>query len=166
MTPRSLLLAAAILGALGTAALFAQRRAVASEIASLNEASAAAVEGAADARLAAEVDRIRLALEQARARTARTADAHLALALGDGQLTLERGEIVLRSALVNADVPRGIHRVEQVADREISLSGGIRLVPESPRDSTAAPAGTIRVSRLDFDAIRPNLKAGFAAYFF
>jgi hypothetical protein len=53
-----------------------------------------------------------------------------------------------------------------VTDREVALTGGIRLVPASPDDSTAAPKGMIRLTRLDFDAIRPNLKVGIMAYFF
>lgn len=165
MTPRAFLITVAALGALGVVALLVQRQSLTTEIAALTAASVATVERTVDARLAAEVDRVRLALEQARGRSARSAEAHLALALGDGQLTLERGEIVLRSAIVTAEVPRGIHRIESVAEREIALTDGIRLVPESPRDSVA-PAGTIRLSRLDFDAIRPNVRVGLMAYFF
>lgn len=166
MSPRTTLILVAAACAAGTSMLFVQRQALHAEIATLTAAHAAADSAAADARLTAEVDRIRLALEQARAQPARAAVAHLALALGDGHLTLERGEIVLRAANVNADVPRGIHTIATVGDKVIELSGGIRLVPESTSDTSAAPPLTIRVSRLDFDAIRPNVRAGLMAYFF
>ncbi len=166
MNPRIALSVAAVALAAGSALLLAQRRTLQAEIAGMEAASLAADSAAADATLTAEVDRIRLALELARARSARTAEAHLALALGDGHLTLERGEIVLRAATVDADVPRGIHTIGTVGDKVIELSGGIRLVSASDADTTAVPPLTIRVSRVDFDAIHPNVRAGLMAYFF
>lgn len=166
MNPRTALILVAAGLAAGSALLLAQRQSLKAEIATLAAAHAAADSAAADAKLTAEVDRIRLALEQARALPARTAEAHLALGLGDGHLTLERGEIVLRAANVNADVPRGIHSIVSVGDKVIELSGNIRLVPESVADTSAAPPLTIRVSRLDFGAIRPNVRVGLMAYFF
>ena len=166
MNPRTALIIVTAACAVGSVALFAKRRSMRAELGTLTEARAAADSAAVDARLTIEVDRIRLQLERARSLPARTADAHLALALGDGHLTLERGEIILRSATVSADVPRGVHTIESVGDKVIALTGGIRLVPESAADTTAALPLTIRVSRLDFGAIRPNVRAGHMAYFF
>lgn len=165
MSPRvALILLTLALGA-GSAALFSHRRTVATELALLRTARDSAAAAAEDARLAAEVDRIRVQLERARGLTARTADPHLALSLGDGSLTLERGEIVLRATTVTADVPRGVHAIEAVEDRVITLAGGIRLERDAA-DTTPTPALTIRVPRADFDAIRPNVRPGLMAYFF
>lgn len=166
MSPRTALIIVTAACAVGATLLFARRQSLQAELATLTAAHRAADSAVADAKLTAEVDRIRLSLEQARAQPARNADAHLALALGDGHLTLERGEIVLRAATVNADVPRGIHTIANVGDKVIELSGGIRLVPESAADTSVAPPLTIRVSRLDFGAIRPNVRVGLMAYFF
>lgn len=144
--------------------LVAQRRAVRMEVAALSEARSQVAGAAGDARLAAEVDRIRLALERARSQPARTADAHLALALGDGVLTLERGDIVLRTTTVQADVPRGVHRVLSVEPGRIALEGGITL--RSATSDAADVARTIRIAAADFAAIHPNLKPGQMAFFF
>jgi hypothetical protein len=165
MNPRAALLLITVVLAAVSAAMLTQRRNLRAELVALADARDTAVIGAANARLAAEVDRIRLALEQARALPARNADAHLALSIGDGHLTLERGTIILRSTTVAADVPRGIHPIDSISDRAIVLAGAIRLVRD-PGDTTVAPPGTIRIPRVDFDAIRPNVKTGFMAYFF
>ena len=166
MTPRlALSLAAAVL-ALAAGLLLQRRVALRTELAALRTAIAQADSGATDAALAAEVDRVRVALEGARGKPAKGADAHLALVIGDGLLTLERGDIVFRSALVSADVPRGVHVIDSVEARRVVFSGGLSM-RAATADRLAAPEpGTIRVPRADFDAIRPNLKPGLAAYFF
>lgn len=164
MTPRLALILVAVALAGGSVMLVAQRRAVRLEVAALAEARAQVAGAAGDARLAAEVDRIRLALEAARHQSARTADAHLALALGDGVLTLERGEIVLRTATVQADVPRGVRVVERVDPQLITLADGITI--RSERDADSLTARTVRVPAADFAAILPNVKPGQMAYFF
>lgn len=165
MSPRLALVLIALGLAAGSLALLSHRRAVAAELASLRAAHDSATVATEDARLAAEVDRIRVQLERARGVTARTADPHLALSIGDGLLTLERGEIVLRATTVTAAVPRGVRVIEAVEDRAITLADGIRLERE-PADSTPPPAGIIRIPRADFDAIRPNVRPGLMAYFF
>jgi hypothetical protein len=165
MSPRlALILLTVALGA-GSAALFSHRQTVAAELALLRTARDSAVVATENARLTAEVDRIRVQLERARALSARTADPHLVLSLGDGSLTLERGEIVLRATTVTADVPRGVRAIETVEDRAITLAGGIRLVREAA-DTTPSPPSTIRIPRADFDAIRPNVRPGLMAYFY
>lgn len=165
MSPRLTLIVLTLALGAGSAALFSHRRTVAAELAMLRAARDSAAAAAEDARLTAEVDRIRVQLERARALTARTADPHLVLSIGEGSLTLERGEIVLRAATVTAEVPRGVHAIEAVEDRVIRLAGGIRLERDTG-DTTPAPALTIRVPRADFDAIRPNVRPGLMAYFF
>ena len=164
MTPRNALLIVVALLATGSVMLVAQRRTLRLEVAALTEARSQTAGAAGDARLAAEVDRVRLSLERARSQPARTAEAHLALALGDGVLTLERGDIVLRTTTVDADVPRGIRRIEAVEPGRIVLADGITL--RSMRDQDALVAGTIRVPAADFAAIHPNLRPGQMAFFF
>lgn len=165
MNPRVALIALAGALGIGSAALLEHRRSLREQLADMEIARAEAVEETADAVLAAEVDRIRFALEGARSQPARTADAHLALALSDGVLTLERGDIVFRTATVQADVPRGVHVIERVEERLIALVGGITIRP-GVADSAAVGSGEIRVPRADFDAIRPNLRPGLSAFFF
>ena len=167
MTPRAVLITLSIMLALLSAALLQQRVALRSEIGKLTHARASAIEATADARLTAEVDRIRVALERARSAPARTAEPHLALALSDSLLTLERGDIVLRSSRVAADVPRGTFLIERVDAAAIVLAGGIVLRPVTSVADTLPPAaGVVRVPPADFYAIRPNVRAGLAAYFF
>ncbi len=165
MNPRVVLVALAVALGLVSVAQVAARRALRAEITVIGAAREAATALTGDARLITEVERIRFALEQARGRPAKSAEAHLALALSDGLLTLERGDIVFRTATVQAEVARGVHLVEQVEERLVALSGGIRLLPASTDSSALAP-GEIRVPRADFLAIRPNLKPGQTAYFF
>jgi hypothetical protein len=163
--PRTALFVLAAALALVSVVQFGQRRALAADIAALGVARDEAAAHAGDARLITQVERIRFALEQARGQPAKSADAHLALALGDGRLTLERGDIVFRTTTVEAEVPRGVHLIERVEDRVVTLSGGIRLRPVTA-DSTPLEKGEIRVPREDFLAIRPNLKPGQSAFFF
>lgn len=166
MTPRAVLIALAVALALGSAALLQHRRSLRDELEAMRVARVAAVELADNARLIAEVERIRFALEQARSQPAQNAPAHLALEIGDGVLTLERGDIIFRSAIVEANVRRGVHSVEKVEERSIALSGGITLRPVLASDTSALAPGEIRVPRVDFLAIRPNVRPGQAAYLF
>lgn len=166
MTPRGILIALAILLAIVSATLVAQRRAMISELDALAEASASAVDATVDAGITLDVDRIRLALERARSVSAKEAATHLALELGDGRLSLERGEIVLRATAVRSAVPRGVHLVEAIEPKRIRLSGGYSLISVAADDTAGVVAGTVRVPRADFDAMRPNLAVGMNAFFF
>jgi len=166
MTPRGILIALTLLLAMVSAALIDKRSEILEELDLLEEASAKAVDATVNAGITLEIDRIRLALERARSTPSKDATPHLALGLGDGRLSLERGEIVLRATTVRAAVPRGAHTVEAIDAKGIKLSGGFTLLPVAADDSTAAAAGTVRVPRADFDAMRPNLAVGATAYFF
>ena len=167
MSPRVVLVALAILLALVSTSLLERRRNLRDEVDGLTRTRAATAVATGDARLAAEVDRIRLALERARNAPERTAPTHLALSISDGLLSLERGDVVLRSATVAPDVPRGVRVIERVDATAIVLAGGIQLRPATARDDTAKPpAGTVRLTRADFEAIRPNVRPGLSAFFF
>ena len=165
MTPRAVLITLVIALTLVSTSLLQRRRALSSEIGKVTSAQASTIEATGDARLTAAVDRIRVALERARSTPASTAEPHLALS--DGLLTLERGDIVFRSSTVAADVPRGTHLIERVDAAAIVLVGGIVLRPVTSLADTLPPAaGTVRIPRVDFDAIRPNLRPGLTAFFF
>lgn len=165
-TPRVALIAFACALGVGSVVLLGQRRAMRQEIGAMVVARAGAVDSTADAVLLAEVDRVRFALERARAAPARDAEAHLALSLSDGVMTLERGDIVFRTTIVTGEVPRGVHTVETVEERRIVLTGGIALRPATAADSSAPPSRELRIPSADFYAMRPNLKPGQPAFFF
>ena len=76
MKPRTALIIAVAVCAVGSVALFAKRRSMRAELRTLTAARAAADSVVINARLTVEVDRIRLQLERARSQPARTADAH------------------------------------------------------------------------------------------
>jgi len=76
-------------------------------------------------------ERVRLALARARAVPFDSAPPHLALALADGRLTLERGTVVLRTMPLVARGPAGVWTVSA------SDSTGIRIGDE-PLDLPAA----------------------------
>lgn len=166
MTPRIALILVAAALALGSGALFRHRGTLHAEIEGLKTAIAQADTGTVDARLALEVDRVRVALEAARSAPAKGAEAHLALVLGDGLLTLERGDIVFRSTTVRSDVPRGVHVIEAVEERRILLAGDLTIRAAAASDTLPPTRGTVLVPRADFEAIRPNLKPGQSAFFF
>ncbi len=166
MNPRAVLLTVTAVLGLGSGALFERRRRLQADLVHVAAATDSAIAATADARLAAEVDRVRLALEEARSANAQGADAHLALQLGDGLLTLERGDIVFRSTTAVADVPRGVLRVEAVEAGVVRLEGGVVLQPSRTTDSLPPARGTIRIPAADFAAIRPNLKPGLTAFLY
>lgn len=165
MSLRAGLILAALALALASALLLQYRRDLRAEHASLVAARMAADSATVDAGLQAGVDRVRFQLEAARVRsTGGLPEPHLALALTDGRLTLERGDVVLRAADVVADAPAGVHEVLAVTSRGIVLSDSVRIVPVTgPGDDGMAPR-TIRVARADFAAILPNVRAGQRAF--
>lgn len=164
---RRALVVAAVILAIASALLLQARRDTREEIAALTVASDSAQVAAGDARLQQEVDRIRLDLERARVRATTKTEPHLALAITDGQLSLERGDIVLRTIPVEASVPRGVRTIASVGANGIVLSDSIRMRPAaSPADTSPPEPGIVRLRAADFAAILPNVKPGLTVYVF
>jgi hypothetical protein len=165
VTPRAALIGLAAALMLAAALLLERRRDVRDAIAALEQDRIALTDSLEMAALTEEVDRVRLALERARAQPERTAEPHLALAIGGSELTLERAGIVLRSAAAAGDVARGVRTVQRIEGDGVELSGGVSLRPvRTPSDSAGAVPGTLWVGRHDFDAIRASLRRGTVAF--
>ena len=168
---------AAVLAA-ASAVLLQQRHVLLVETTRLQKAHDSLTVAAADARLQQEVDGIRLALERSRQRATGKTEPHLAVAITDGLLTLERGDIVLRSALVTADVTRGVRRIARVDGAGIVLDDSTRIygetaavpgtpgTPGAPPVPPPVPPNSVRLSRSDFEAVLPNVRPGLTVYFF
>jgi hypothetical protein len=165
VTPRVALFGLAAALTLAAALLLERRRDLRDEIGVLERDRSALTDSLETAVLTEEVDRVRLQLERARAQPERTAEPHIAVAIGGSALTLERAGIVLRSAAVAGDVARGVRTVQRIEDDGVELSGGVALRPvRTPSDSAGAVPGTLWVGRHDFDAIRASLRRGTVAY--
>jgi hypothetical protein len=160
------LVVAGVLLAAGSAALLQVRRDLRDEISGLRAARDSAQARAGDARLQQTVDRIRLELEGARVRATAGTQPHLALAITDAQLTLERGDIVLRAVPVKATAAPGVRTIARVGEREIVLSDSVRIYAGAAGDTTPPGPGSVRLSGADFAAVAPNVRAGLTAYFF
>lgn len=134
-------------------------------------------EAIADRELLATSQRIRLSLERARELPSAQAALHLAIALTDGRLTLERGDASLASAAVTigepgwrvvgtdsvyVKAPRGMHKVSAISPQQITLEGGWQLRPEG----SGGLIGVIELTARDFAAVRPNVIPGIAVYIF
>jgi hypothetical protein len=166
MNLRRALIIAGVLLAAGSAALLQVRRDLRDGIAVLRAAGDSAQVKAGDARLQQDVDRIRLELEGARVRATPRTEPHLALAITDAQLTLERGDIVLRTVPVDVAVSPGVRTIASVGEREIVLSDSVRIYAAVAGDTTPPSPGSVRLSAADFAVVAPNVRVGLTAYIY
>lgn len=163
---RALVVAATVL-AVGSAALLQARRDLRDDIDRLGAAADSARRGADDAMLQQEVDRIRLQLERARVRPSRGTEPHLALAITDGQLTLERGDVLLRTVRADVAVGRGLRTIASVTPDEIVLSDSARIYASAAAGDSSPPRPrSVRVRPADFAAVAPNVRAGHRVFVF
>lgn len=138
-----------------------------------------------DAIVAAEENKVRIALELARRQAKLEKKLHLSVALDSGKMYLEREGAVLREMAAafgpdtmvshGADsipvvVPRGERSVAKLSSNGITLEGGTLITatdaPSLAQDSTAIPPGAVRIRRADLKAILPNLVLGMPVYFY
>lgn len=167
MTPRGALVVLATALTLTAAVLLDRRRDVRDEIGALTAAATALGDSLESARLATEIDRVRLSLERARARPEGVVEPHLAFAVGHHILTLERGGVVLRSAEVSGEVRRGEGAVRRSTERSVELADGTVLRPlRAAVDSAGSGPGTLWLSPRDFEAIRAVIRPGTPAYLY
>jgi len=138
-----------------------------------------------DAIVAAEENKVKLALALARRQAKLEKKLHLSVAVDSGKMYLEREGAVLRemAAVIGPEgtvrtgsdsipiaVPRGERSVTAVDDKGITLDGGTVILASDAasvvQDSAALPPGSVRISRADLKAIMPNLSAGMRVYFY
>ena len=136
-----------------------------------------------EAIVEAEQNKTRIALELARRQAKIEKELHLSVAVDSSKMYLERDGAVLREMAVAfgpeakigpdsipAVVPRGQTSVAKLDDNSLTLDFGtvVSTTDEASltQDTTPIPAGGARISRKDFDAIKPNLKLGMRVYFY
>jgi hypothetical protein len=138
-----------------------------------------------DAIVAAEENKVKLALALARRQAKLEKKLHLSVAVDSGKMYLEREGAVLRemAAVIGPEgtvsngadsipiaVPRGERSVVAVDNKGITLDGGTVILASDAasvvQDSTALPPGSVRISRNDLRAIMPNLNPGMRVYFY
>lgn len=166
------LLVAAVALCAALAGLVVKRRAYAAEIARLRAEMTATDRARAD--LAYEKDRHHLGVIVALARRQARGDAglHLAIAVDSGVMHLEQAGAVLRSmpVAIGPDsaplaVPRGRRTIAAIdSTGALRLTGGTTVF--AAEDAGSPPAGAVRLRPEDLRAIRPNLSAGMAVYFY
>jgi type III secretory pathway component EscV len=165
--------------------LIYKRRAYDSEVARLRGQMTESEREKTDAIVKAEENKTLIALALARRQAKIEKALHLSVAIDSGRIYLEREGAILREIPARfgperviaqgADsipivIPRGQRRVVRVTDDRIVLEGGtgIQASPSDAlaNDSTAIPAGDVRIGRADMNAIRPNLSEGMRVYFY
>lgn len=165
--------------------LLLERRSYEVEVARLRASMTDQEKERTDAIVAAEENKLRLALALARRQAKLEKTLHLSVAVDSGRIYLEREGAVLREMAAafgpeqmvsnGADsvpvvVPRGERSVAKVDAGGITLDGGTRILASDAasvvQDSTAIPPGAVRISRNDLNAIMPNLSLGMRVYFY
>ena len=138
-----------------------------------------------DAIVAAEDNKVKLALALARRQAKLEKTLHLSIAVDSGKMYLEREGAVLREMAVAIGpegtvtsgtdsipiaVPRGERSVTAVDDKGITLDGGTVILASDAasvvQDSSALRPGSVRISRSDLKAIMPNLNTGMRVFFY
>jgi type III secretory pathway component EscV len=163
--------------------LMLKRRAYATEVARLQSSMSQQERDQAEAIVDAEKNKTRIALELARRQAKIEKALHLSVAVDSGRMYLEREGAVLREmavafgpeAKVGPDsipvvIPRGETSVARIDDGSVTLEIGTVVsttdAPSPAQDSVPISAGGVRISKSDFDAIKPNLKLGMRVYFY
>lgn len=165
--------------------LIMKRRNYEAEVARLRSGMTEQEKNRIDAIIAAEHNKMRIAIALARRQAKLEKKLHLSVAVDSGRIYLERDGAVLREmaaafgpeAMVSngADsipvvVPRGERSVAKLDDSGITLDGGTVITPsDAPslaQDSSAIAPGSVRIRRTDLKAIMPNLSLGMRVYFY
>ena len=163
--------------------LIYKHRAYESEVARLRSSMSEQERARTDAIVAAEQNKVRIAIELARRQAKLEKRLHLSVALDSGKIYLERDGAVLREMAaafgpetkVGPDsipvvIPRGETSVARATADGITLEGGTVIEPsDAPslaQDTSPMKAGSVRIRRTDLKAILPNLSAGMRVYFY
>ena len=165
--------------------LILKRRAYEAEVARLRANMTEQEKSKTDAIVAAEQNKLQIALALARRQAKLEKNLHLSVAVDSGKIYLEREGAVLREfpaafgpeGMVSngADsipvvVPRGERSIAKIDSNGITLDGGTVIMPTDAsslaQDTTALKPGSVRISRTDLKAIMPNLSLGMNVYFY
>jgi len=138
-----------------------------------------------DGIVQAEQNKLRIAIELVKRQAKFDKKLHLNVSIDSSRMYLTREGALLREMPVQlgperaasassdappAAVPRGERTIADLAGDKIALDGGATIFTSkaSPlaADTTAIPAGSLRMSLDDLKAIMPNLSAGMKVYFY
>ena len=138
-----------------------------------------------DAIVQAEQNKLRIAIEIAKRQAKFDKKLHLNVSIDSSRMYLTREGALLREMPVQfgpergasessdappAAVPRGERTIADLSDTKITLDGGATIftsrAAQLAADTTAIPAGSLRISLEDLKAIMPNLSAGMKVYFY
>lgn len=165
--------------------LVVKRRSYESEVARLRANMTETERAKTDAIVAQEQNKARIALALARRQAKIEKSLHLSVSVDSGKIYLERDGAVLRemAAMFGPDakvsngadsipivVPRGQRSVARFSVDGIVLAGGTVMSPSDANplasDTNPIPPGGVRISRVDLQAILPNLSPGMRVYFY
>ncbi len=178
----TLLLALMIMIALD-AFLFLKRGTYRDEVARLQSSMSDQEKAKTEAIIGAEQNKTRIALELAKRQAKIEKALHLSVAVDSGKIYLERDGAVLRDMAaafgpetksgpdsIPVVIPRGEMTIARIGDSDITLESGTVIsttTSQSPaQDPAPIPPGTVRITKADLEAIRPNLKPGMPVYFY
>jgi hypothetical protein len=138
-----------------------------------------------DAIVQSEQNKLRIAIELAKRQAKFDKKLHLNVSIDSSRMYLTREGALLREmpvqfgperpATENSDappaaIPRGERTIADIGESRITLDGGSYIIAsktaEIANDSSAVPPGSLRISRDDLEAIKPNLSAGMKVYFY
>ena len=138
-----------------------------------------------DAIVQSEQNKLRIAIELAKRQAKFDKKLHLNVSIDSSRMYLTREGALLREMPVQfgperpasetsdappAAIPRGERTIADIGESRITLDGGSYILAsktaEVANDSTAVPPGSLRISRVDLEAIKPNLSAGMKVYFY
>ncbi len=165
--------------------LILKRRSYEAEVTRLRSGMSDQEKARTDAIVAAEENKLKIALALARRQAKLEKALHLSVAVDSGKIYLEREGAVLREMAASFGpegmvsngtdsipmvIPRGQRSVAKFDAGGITLDGGTLIAPSdaaSPaQDLSAMPPGSVRISRNDLKAIMPNLSLGMSVYFY
>ncbi|MGK2962697.1 MAG: hypothetical protein ACSLFK_11200, partial [Gemmatimonadaceae bacterium] len=165
--------------------LILKRQSYEAEVARLRAGMTEQEKGTTDAIIAAEENKLKIALALARRQAKLEKTLHLSVAVDSGKIYLEREGAVLREMAAafgpdgmvstGADsiplvVPRGERSILKVDPNGITLDGGLVIAasdaPSLAQLADSMPPGSVRISRSDLKAITPNLNLGMRVFFF
>jgi hypothetical protein len=165
--------------------LILKRRSYGAEVVRLRAGMTEQERSTTDAIIAAEENKLKIAIALARRQAKLEKALHLSVAVDSGKIYLEREGAVLRemAAAFGPDgmvstgsdsipmvVPRGERSVLKVDATGITLDGGIVIAASDARPlaqmADSLPPGSVRISRADLKAITPNLNPGMRVFFF